>query len=332
MSIQASDTTRAQTVLELTQAMVHRYYGENDVEFILSLLDPHVMWMGAGEHEFAVGQQTVSQIFRNFVGQVPKCNISQEEFHVVELAPDAYVCCGRMWIQADPSTQIFLRVHQRITTTFRWRDGEPRCCHIHISNPYQEMIEEDMGFPTRMARHSYEYLQEQLEAQKQQIQDQTEMLRRMSYEDALTGLHNRHMFHQVVQTLPNAHTLHLGVACFDLNGLKETNDKLGHGAGDQLLCRAAQHLSQAFPHEVYRTGGDEFVIINDQLQEQDFYGMIYATQQRMERDSIPCSVGVSWRSYPSSMKEQLEEADRRMYEEKRRYYSFWAHDRRNRGR
>ncbi len=46
----------------------------------------------------------------------------------------------------------------------------------------------------------------------------------------------------------------------DVNGLKVTNDTLGHVAGDELLCGAAECMEKCFkPYgSVYRTGGDEF--------------------------------------------------------------------------
>ena len=90
---------------------------------------------------------------------VPKCNIWNEEYHVVVASPDVYICTGRAWIATDPSTSIYLRVHQRITAVFRWVDGTPRCCHIHISNPYSEMTQKDVGFPTQMGQHTYSAMQ-----------------------------------------------------------------------------------------------------------------------------------------------------------------------------
>ena len=70
--------------------------------------------LGAGENEFAVGAEKVAGIFRSFKSQVPKCNISDEYYVVLELAPEVYLCSGHMWIAADASTKISLRVHQRI--------------------------------------------------------------------------------------------------------------------------------------------------------------------------------------------------------------------------
>ncbi|WP_294520325.1 nuclear transport factor 2 family protein [uncultured Pseudoflavonifractor sp.] len=219
----------------LTSLMVHKHYCKNDVEAIIALMDRDIVWLGTAENEYAAGLDTVAEIFRRFAGQVPRCNVSGETYSTLPLGADAWLCAGRMWIATDPSTGISLRVHQRITTVFRRTDRGLRCCHIHISNPYEEMVEDDVGFPVKMARQSYQYLQEQIEAQKKQIAAQTAALRRMSFEDALTGVYNRNKFSQVADS--RAAFSRLGVACFDLNGLKEANDHLGHSAGDELLRR-----------------------------------------------------------------------------------------------
>ena len=314
---------RVQEVMELTSAMMNRYYHNNDVEFVIAQMDEDIVWLGTAEHEFAVGREIVSGIFRRFAGQVPKCNISEEEYHVLRMGPDAYLCSGRMWIATDASTGISLRVHQRVTMGFRQAESGLRCCHIHISNPYGEMADDDVGFPTKMARQSYEYLQERVAAQ-------TSALRRMSYEDTLTGLFNRNKFNQVVDVQRESGPL--GIACFDLNGLKETNDRMGHSAGDELLCKVAGELRKVFGDKAYRIGGDEFVVVDDTLEETAFQDAVRAAEEGMAAVGICCSVGASWRAGPVCVREQLDEADRRMYEAKRRYYSVQAHDRRNRPR
>ena len=84
-------------------------------------------------------------------------------------SPDVCLCTGRMWISTDPATGVYLQVHQRISTCIRWVEGKPRCCFLHISNPYTEMREGETGFPTEMAQQSRDYLRQQVEAQKKQI-------------------------------------------------------------------------------------------------------------------------------------------------------------------
>jgi diguanylate cyclase (GGDEF)-like protein len=310
---------REKAAMELTSFMVHKHYCENDVAAVTALFDRHFSWFGAADHEYAVGTQTVTSIFEQFAGRIPKCIISDEEYDVLRIAPDVYLCTGRMWIATDPSTNIFLRVHQRITTVFRFEGDVARCCHIHISNPYMEMGPEDIGFPTQMARQSYEYLQKNLAAQKLQIEAQNTRLHRLSFEDSLTGLYNRNKLNLDLDDYRGTCTS-LGIVYFDLNGLKKVNDRLGHQVGDDLLCRAAHHIAQVFQHKAYRIGGDEFVAIDKELDEDQFQSAILVVCKNMESDGISCAVGHSWRASCCNLEEQFNEADMLMYQRKRQFY------------
>lgn len=110
---------RKHAAIELTRHLVRKHYCENDTEALIALFDEPMAWFGAGEDEYATGRDTISAIFREFAGKVPKCNLSGEEYSAMELGPDVYLCTGRMWITTDPATNIYLQVHQRITTIFR---------------------------------------------------------------------------------------------------------------------------------------------------------------------------------------------------------------------
>ena len=261
---------------------------------------------------------------------VPKCNIWNEEYHVVVASPDVYICTGRAWIATDPSTSIYLRVHQRITAVFRWVDGTPRCCHIHISNPYSEMTQKDVGFPTQMGQHTYEYLHQCIDEYKKKIKEQTEILKRLSFEDTLTGLYNRNKFNQTMQRFETESFSQLGVASIDLNGLKNVNDQMGHSAGDNLIRRTADHIARVFPGKSYRIGGDEFLVIDTVLEENAFRKAISAMQTNMAQDRISVSMGISWRRRNCNIKEQFDEADRLMYRAKAAFYSSSTNDRRRR--
>ena len=259
---------------------------------------------------------------------VPPCNIWNEEYHVIDISPDVYICTGRAWIATDPSTSIYLCVHQRITAVFRWADDAPRCCHIHISNPYSEMTQEDVGFPTQMGQYTYEYLNRSIDAYKRKIKEQTEILEKLSFEDSLTGLFNRNKFSQVMQSFETDSVSHLGVASIDLNELKKVNDRMGHSAGDDLLRRTAEHISRVFPGRSYRIGGDEFLVIDTESEESAFRKAVSAMQASMAQDGISVSMGISWRCSRCSIKEQCDEADLLMYREKAEFYSSYDNDRR----
>lgn len=323
---------KKQTIIELTSYLAHKHYCENDSEAVVALFDDPFSWLGAGEEEYAVGRETVTNIFRQFQGGIPKCNISDEEYDVIEITPEVFLCTGRMWITTDPSTNMYLRVHQRITAAFRWIGDSARCCHIHISNPYMEMSSNEIGFPSQMGQQSYEYLQQCILEQKKQIHEQTAMLKRMSYEDSLTGLYNRNKFDQKADNYNGNGENRLGVACFDLNGLKTINDQMGHLTGDDTLRRTADHLKQFFHKKAYRIGGDEFVVIDEDSSEDDFHTTVLSVHKAMEEDCINVSIGVCWRSSQCNIREQFDIADRRMYEEKMHYYSEHSHDRRKNGR
>ena len=153
---------KIQTVKELTSFLFHKHYCENDVEAIIELFDDRLSWFGAAENEYNVGTETVSGIFRQFAGMVPKCSIDDEEYDVIDISPDVYICSGRAWIATDPSTNAYLCVHQRITAVFHWVDDTPRCCHIHISNPYSASVFQ------HKSQDTHEYLHKCIEGTQKQ--------------------------------------------------------------------------------------------------------------------------------------------------------------------
>lgn len=309
-----------QEITALAQGLLSSHYCENDVEAVIQRMDPEIVWVGAAEHEYASGRDKVAEIFRQFAGKVPRCNLTGLESQVMQVGPDVWLFSGRVWISTDSSTQISLRAHQRITFLFRRRGEEMLCCHIHVSNPYEDMKAEDLGFPLQMAQQSSLYLQEQIELQKQKIAQQTALLERLSFEDSLTGVYNRNRYNQLLDTDWDRQADQLGIACLDLNGLKQTNDLKGHSAGDALLCRLARQLQQVFPEKVYRLGGDEFVVIDPDRDRRAFQEAVQSVQTALAMEGVSCSVGTSWRSAPCSLKAQMDEADSRMYWDKRRYY------------
>lgn len=312
---------RIQQVMELSSYMVRKHYCENDSDALIALMDrEQLIWQGAGELEYAADPGQVIRFFQDMKGVVPTCRLSGENYRVMPLSPDIYLCSGQYWLETDPSTKMYLRVHQRITLVFRYTEDQPRCCHIHISNPYSEMEEDEVGFPAKMGHYSYQYLQEQINAQAARIQSQTAILKRVLMRDSLTGMYNRHKFNQDMSRLQRKSDAPLGIAYFDLNGLKQVNDRMGHDAGDRLLFRTASHIMRYFEQQSYRVGGDEFVVMDDQKDEAAFRQMVDLVCLDMRQDNISCSVGLCWRDVRGNVEEQFNEADHLMYREKQRHY------------
>jgi len=152
-----------------------------------------------------------------------------------------------------------------------------------------------------------------------------EMLLKMAYHDALTGLYNRAKFEEHLTELENS-SLDFAIISFDLNGLKDINDTLGHSQGDELLIDFSNVLLQTFYEigKTYRTGGDEFVVIVDE----DSVGKIHEAlvdfnmnQADASKDKpfiIQASYGVAYRSEADSSDSFMifRLADKRMYEMK----------------
>ena len=87
-------------------------------------------------------------------------------------------------------------------------------------------------------------------------------LRRLAFQDSLTGLPNRPLFEKrIAETLAGGEPA--VVAFIDLDDFKQVNDSLGHAAGDELLKICGERLRHALRGEdtVARLGGDEFAIL-----------------------------------------------------------------------
>lgn len=89
-------------------------------------------------------------------------------------------------------------------------------------------------------------------------------LRRIGFEDPLTGLPNRRRLHELMAS--RLRHLRAGesldMALIDIDGLKSVNDSLGVEQGDRLLSRFAQRLAGHVAGGVVgRMGGDEFLVV-----------------------------------------------------------------------
>jgi diguanylate cyclase (GGDEF)-like protein/PAS domain S-box-containing protein len=171
-----------------------------------------------------------------------------------------------------------------------------------------------------------------------QIQDITERkraeaaLQSLSLIDELTGLYNRRGFlavtEQHVAAIRRDNKIPI-VLYADLDGLKEINDSYGHHEGDRALATAAQILKETFRSSdiLARLGGDEFVALaaieedegaeplTDRLQEQ----FRASNALRTRAYDLSVSVGVAnFEDDRYSIEELMAQADRAMYEEKRR--------------
>ena len=155
-------------------------------------------------------------------------------------------------------------------------------------------------------------------------------LRHLSDTDELTGAYNRRGFLGAARAKLDAAT-GLGrtpaLVFVDLNELKRINDELGHQEGDRAISDAVGVLRSSFRSSdvVGRLGGDEFVVLA-----QDAGPYSHVLRDRLQsaldefndrsgrRYRLSMSVGVAQQdpTEPVSLEALVEQADKRMYEEK----------------
>ncbi|MBQ4482812.1 MAG: GGDEF domain-containing protein [Lachnospiraceae bacterium] len=95
---------------------------------------------------------------------------------------------------------------------------------------------------------------------------QLNIARAMANVDELTGVKNKHAYVDVEtrmnEEIENGEEVEFAIVIFDLNGLKEINDTMGHQAGDRFIQEGCSIICSIFQHSpVFRVGGDEFAVI-----------------------------------------------------------------------
>lgn len=161
--------------------------------------------------------------------------------------------------------------------------------------------------------------------------DSMDKLERISYEDQLTGVMNRHALESFNdRTYDSLKTI--GILSCDINGLKATNDTKGHEAGDKLIIDAAESLSVVFGKKnVYRIGGDEFIVIYTNGPEKHFEVKISQAKDLLKHKGVNIASGSTFKeNTDKTILELIKEVDKKMYEDKARFYADGKNERRNR--
>ena len=151
-----------------------------------------------------------------------------------------------------------------------------------------------------------------------------DMLHRLSYHDLLTNALNRNAFMDVLSQFRPGQYASAGIIYIDINGMKEINDFYGHHQGDKILITTVAKVFNLFkPDELFRIGGDEFVIITYDLTETDFYEKFNLLRNIFcEKTNLPFSIatGSCWVKSPSYLNSLLQQADSAMYTDKKKFY------------
>ena len=152
--------------------------------------------------------------------------------------------------------------------------------------------------------------------------------------DPLTGVSNRlyltgQLEKEVVRSRRDQQPL--GLLFTDLDGFKQVNDVLGHMKGDELLIEVSQFLQNHFRESDHlcRYGGDEFVVImpgsaldDIRAKAEDllsaFRAHSFLNGETSQAGKVSLSLGITQLRAGMSGAELLDEADKALYEAKRK--------------
>ncbi len=210
-------------------------------------------------------------------------------------------------------------VVQDFETRLRRRDGTT----IWVRDTCRIVCDEDGQV------HSYE-------GSLQNITEQKEYERKLSHlarHDPLTDVYNRHALTEILEgeiSRARRYRHPIGILMIDVNRFKEVNDRFGHGTGDKVLCRVAEALRRSVRDSdvVVRYGGDEFLVLlietngETDIVKRRIHSEVSRRGQMSFLSEFPVTLAIGtayWNpSSGESIEHVLNQADRAMYEEKRR--------------
>ena len=156
---------------------------------------------------------------------------------------------------------------------------------------------------------------------REKIMNKLSKYHKAMYTDALTGASNRRYFED---KLKKSHAP-AGVAMIDLDDFKVYNDTCGHDAGDMVLVTVVDVIRHCIRKSdvLVRYGGDEFLLVMPDLQEDDFAHKLRKIKRNIHAATVPgysnirlsASVGGVF-SEGNSLEEAVSKADKLMYQAK----------------
>lgn len=152
-------------------------------------------------------------------------------------------------------------------------------------------------------------------------------MKNITYRDPLTGTGSKHAFVEAEENMDilidQGSAGQFAVLVCDVNGLKHVNDTLGHKAGDEYIREGGELICSVFrKSRVFRTGGDEFVVLLEGEEFQNRKDLLSGFDRHVEanigKGKVVISAGLSdyEPGHDNSFHTVFERADQLMYTRK----------------
>lgn len=175
--------------------------------------------------------------------------------------------------------------------------------------------------------HQMHQLRRQALARQQELADALHRIRELATHDELTGLINRRRMLELMHTEKHR-TVRSGrgfcLAMIDIDHFKRVNDRLGHGAGDEVLAQVASTIAAGLRETdiVARWGGEEFLVMFTDTDEDTAKKVLQRIQAALAQthvtDADPSlrvtfSAGVGNHLRDETLTRTIDRADRALY-------------------
>ncbi len=230
------------------------------------------------------------------------------------------------------------RVHEQGSAAFEWLhrrvDGEEFLSYVRLERirfggrPCIRGVVEDISTVRSLAKPAEERVRK--------LADQYRELETLSLIDPLTGVYNRRKFDAVMPYAWDAAQRAgqaLGILFIDIDFFKPYNDHYGHAAGDACLKVVAERIGNCTRRRtdfVVRYGGEEFVVILPEVNEERLAERAEAIRQAVAEAAVPhayspvadhvtISIGGAWGAPDCDCMNHhtlVESADRMLYQAK----------------
>lgn len=197
-----------------------------------------------------------------------------------------------------------------------------------VVNAQRSTADRDLVYWSLFSASQRDKLYQELILARRAIEEKARELEQLAATDSLTGLLNRRELIRRTESLLNyirRSGKPLSLAILDIDHFKKINDQFGHETGDEVIKGVAQVLKATARESdlVGRIGGEEFVIVMPDTDQQSAISVVQRIQENLESNDrieqpVTVSMGIAVHSVDGScFRELLAAADQALYKAKR---------------